>query len=151
MKSNGLKILAAALVGLCGTSLWAMRWENVPLDKRLADAERVVIGTVVEVSTRSYSFSSHNYGKNNSTLFFDRGVIKVSKSLKGKAEGHVGALFESKDQVMMHGHPPRSHAVGEEGIWLLKRSWLSGEHYLPGPPPNPLPLSSLNDVKGILE
>lgn len=128
-----------------------MKWRHVPLDQRLEEAEVVVIGTVVEVSTRAYSWSSHHLGKDNSTIIFDRGVIRVSEVLKGNLVTFVSVLFENKDQNLMHGHPPRSHVVGEQGVWLLKGRFPSGDFDLPGPPPNPLSLESGAEVRRLFK
>lgn len=145
------KHLFIAIALVWSVSAWGMKWKPVPLEERLADAEVVVVGAVVELSTGAYSWSSHRFGVHNSTTIFDRGVIKVSEAIKGKPEAFVSVLFENKDQKMMHGHPPRSHIIGEQGIWLLKGRYPSGDYSLPGPPPNPLPLESRAAVREAIE
>lgn len=128
----------------------AMTWKHVPMDQRLNDADIVVIGNIVEVSTRALSIG-HLKIKPSYTAFYDLGAIAVTQTLKGEPQKFVHVFFDSKDQV---DNPWRGHhkffGIGDGGIWLLKRDWRTGNYYLPGPPPNPLPLSSENEVVSIL-
>jgi len=97
------------------------KWANIPLDKRVADADLVVLGKITSIKPGPKGVAPFADGKNV------LGEIKIAQVLKGnEALQTIDLAFRSPDL------PARRDGVrytlGQEGIWILQKD-SKGDYY----------------------
>ncbi len=119
-----MKYLLIFLCGLLAQSSYGRTPPPTPVEDwvRQAEVEIVVVGKLVEVSTRTLSITDWTIQPPR-TRYYDFGTVRVETSLKGNVNGGISIqiLFRSNSKAT----GPPLHSVGREGVWLLGRDHLS--------------------------
>lgn len=122
--------IALLLSTLFSQPLHAWSPPPLPVDKQVLEpyVELVMIGTLTEISTRTFSVTDRTV-RPERTEYYDVGTIAVTKVLKGTAFPGITyeALFLSNTVL---GGPPL-HNPGREAVWLLmQKNHLSRGRYV---------------------